>query len=156
MTVTKKILAFLPDNMRIKPKDLRLLTKIGIAVKMLKIFELHIGRDNSISHAQLFRKIFIKTETMSLADELRWEYCKKAMHMLRQRTYCFIGSRYMRGTWHYFVVKDRLDAMCYIKILDKNIKRMRTMQKRVVKAVDEKWHQLDWTATKALPRRKND
>lgn len=153
MVVSKKILQHLPDDMRIKPKDMKLLTRIGIAVKMMGIFQNHIGRDSSISHKQLFRAVFGRKETESLADELRWEYCKKAMHMLRQRTKCFIGSRFHRNSWHYFVVKDDMDAMCYIKNLDKCIARMKAMQKKVIKAVEEKWYELDWTETKAIPQK---
>lgn len=119
--ISRKLLARLPDNMRIKPKDLKLLTRIGIAVKMMGIFQHHIGRDNAISHKELFRSVFGKTETESLADELRWEYAKRAMHMLRQRTKCFVGSEFRRNAWCYFVVKDDVDAMCYIKNLDKSI-----------------------------------
>lgn len=155
MPLTKSLIEKLAKGdvrMRIPNKDLKRLTRINIALKMMDIFKKHIGRSNSISHAALFRRVFGKTETDSLADELRWEYCKKAMHLLRQRTKCFIGSVRERGTWHYFVVRDREDAQCYIDILENNIKRMRIMQQRVGKAVREEWHRVDWSQDiKQLP-----
>jgi hypothetical protein len=110
----------------------------------MEIFPEHIGVKNAISKTDLFRKVFQRQFTMSLADELRWEYCKRAMHLLRQRTKCFIGSRRGNVEWEYFVIKDSYDAEYYIDNLNKNIARMRQMQKKAMKAVDEEWYQLDW------------
>jgi hypothetical protein len=138
---------------RITQKDvqaMKRLTKVNIAYKMTKIFKDHIGRDNAVSHHVLFRRVFGKSDTGHLADELRWFYAKQAMHFLRQRTKCFIGSKYENGTWKYFVIKDFDDAKHYVDILDNNIKRMRAMQHKAVKAARDQWYKLDWENDRAL------
>ena len=124
--------------------EMKRLTKANLGMKMLNIFSKHIGSGNAISRGQLFKQLFGRTEEPSLADELRWDYAKKAMHLLRQRTKCFVGSMRENGVWKYFVIKDNKDAQYYIDILDKNIKRMKVMQKKAKKAVDQKWYSLDW------------
>lgn len=124
--------------------QMKLLTTANIAQKLLHIFKKHIGEENSISHMQLFRKIFGRAEEITLADDLRWEYVKRAMHMCRQRTKCFIGHKYERGVWKYFVVSDLNDAQYFVTTLEKNIKRMRAMQQKALKSVRDKWYKLDW------------
>ncbi len=84
--------------------QIKLLTTANIAYKLLHIFRRHIGEDRAISHRQLFRAVFGRGEEITLADDLRWEYVKRAMHMCRQRTKCFIGHKCERGVWKYFVV----------------------------------------------------
>lgn len=126
--------------------QMKSLTINNLAFKMLHTFSKHIGEENSISRPALFRKIFGRVEEPSLADELRWDYVKRAMHRMRQRTKCFVGSRYVRGLWRYFVIKDTTDAQYYVDTLEKNIKRMRAMQIKAVKAANEKWCDMDWIA----------
>jgi len=48
--------------------------------------------------------------------------------------------------WKYFVIRTNTDANYYIDTLERNIKRMRVMQRKARKSVEEKWHRLDWTA----------
>lgn len=124
--------------------EIKLLTSSNIAYKLLYIFSKHIGEHNSISRGQLFKSIFGRNEEITLADELRWDFVKTAMRLCRQRTKCFIGSRYDRGIWKYFVVETFEDAQYYCNTLEKNIRRMRSMQQKVMKSVREKWHRLDW------------
>lgn len=124
--------------------EIKLLTSANIAYKLLGIFSNHIGADNAISRGKLFRKIFNRSEEITLADELRWDFVKRAMHLCRQRTKCFIGSRYDGGLWKYFVVESFSDAQYYCNTLEKNISRMRAMQQKAMKAVRQKWYRLDW------------
>lgn len=124
--------------------EIKLLTSANIAYKLLNIFQKHIGEHNSISRRELFRKIFGRAEEISLADELRWDFVKRAMHLCRQRTKCFIGSRYDRGIWKYFVIESFIDAQYYCNTLEKNIKRMRVMQQKAMRAIRQKWYKLDW------------
>ncbi len=121
-------------------KDMKKMTVMNISFKLLSVFEGHIGQQNEITRSALFRRVYRHTMSPGLEDEIRWDYVKKGMHLLRQRTKCFIVSRYERGALRYFVVKDVYDARCYIDVLDKNIRRMKVMQKKVMKAVGEKWH----------------
>lgn len=124
--------------------EIKLLTSANIAFKLLQIFNRHIGEHNSISRRELFKKIFGRSEEISLADELRWDFVKRAMHLCRQRTKCFIGSRYDRGIWKYFVVESFTDAQYYCNTLEKNISRMRAMQQKAMKAVRQKWYAVNW------------
>ena len=124
--------------------EMKRLTTANLAFRILKIMEKCIGTENEISRGNIFKKIFSRNEEVTLADELRWEYVKKAMHMCRQRTKCFIGSRYFRGTWRYFVVETMDDAQYYITTLNKNIQRMEMMKKKVVASVRGKWSTINW------------
>lgn len=135
------------SNEKLKPLSravMQSLTVKNIALKVLPIFKNHIGRDNAITRGQLFKRLFKRNELDTLEDWLRFEFVKKAMHLCRQRTKCFIGSRHEHGVWNYFVVNSERDAQYYVDILNKNIKRMRVMQQRAVKAGREKWGEKDW------------
>ncbi|KKK54812.1 hypothetical protein LCGC14_3080950, partial [marine sediment metagenome] len=92
----------------------------------------------------LFRVVFGRGEEITLADDLRWDYVKRAMHMCRQRTKCFIGHKFERGVWKYFVVEDFTDAKYYVNTLERNIGRMRAMQQKAMLSVRQKWYRLDW------------
>ena len=140
----KKALAMIPNRKQLQ--QLKRLTVTNIGMKLLNIFTNHIGSENAISRAALFRKVFGRAELPSLADEFRWDYVKRAMHLVRQRTKCFIGSMRERSTWKYFVLRTQSDAQHYIDTLERNIKRMRVMQRKATKSVEEKWHRLDWKA----------
>lgn len=131
----------------ITKKDLaqmKLLTTASISYKLLHIFRRHIGEYNAISHNELFRKVFGRSEEITLADDLRWEYVKRAMHFCRQRTKCFIGHKYEHGVWKYFVVEDFKDAKYFCNTLEKNIGRMRAMQQKAMKSIRQKWSKIDW------------
>ena len=134
--------------------DLKKLTTNNIALKLMKIFEKHIGNQNAITRGQLFKRIFGRREEISLVDKLRWDYVKKAMHLLRSRTKCFIGSKRENGIWKYFVLETEEDAMFYIDNLERNIKRMRIMQRKAMKATQEKWHRIDWLKEHKIQRLK--
>jgi len=126
--------------------NLKILRVKSIAFVIAQIFPKHIGENNGISKSKLFKQIFGQEDEGTLADELRWDYTKRAMHFLRQRTKCFISSKYDKITneWYYFVIKNLSDAQCYIDTLNKNIKRMRIMQKRAMTAVEQGWYRENW------------
>jgi hypothetical protein len=126
------------------------LTTNNIANLMMTIMKSHVGRDEAISREDLFQTIFKRPEKQTLEDWVRWEFVKKAMHLCRQRTRCFIASEQTDRNWYYFVVKDANDADKYTKVLEKNITRMRAMQERAYKAAEEEWHKENWV----LPGRK--
>ncbi len=116
-----------------------------IAASLLNIMKTHIGSENAITRRALFYKIFKKKEDAnSLEDYLRWDFAKKAMHLCRRKTKCFIASRYVNKSWVYFVVADDYDADFYVETLERNIKAMRAMQRKVRKSVRENWSQLNW------------
>ncbi len=125
-------------------RRMRSLTVKNIALSLMDIFEEHIGGNDSISKSVLFKTLFGHHDNGGLADELRWSYAKKGMHFLRIKTKCFIASECRGGQWFYFVIKTKGDAQSYIDNLENNIKRMRTMQKKAMKAADENWHKINW------------
>jgi len=65
----KKALAMIPNRKQLQ--QLKRLTVANLAMKLLKIFEHHIGAEKAISRAALFRKVFGRGEEPSLADEFR-------------------------------------------------------------------------------------
>ena len=134
-------------NQTLKKDDLqkiKLLTTVNIATKLLSIFKKHIGERNAISRGNLFKKVFGRMEEVSLADELRWDYVKRAMHLCRRQTKCFIGNKFDGGIFYFFVIKDDIDAQYYIEGLNKNIKAMRSAQRRAADSVRKKWYNLNW------------
>lgn len=122
------------------------LTVKNIGLNLMNIFADHIGGSEAINKSKLFKLLFGHFDSGGLADELRWVYAKKGMHFLRQRTKCFIASECRGNKWFYFVIKTKGDARAYIDVLENNIKRMRTMQRKAVRAADENWHKIDWKA----------
>lgn len=124
--------------------QMKLLTTASISYKLLHIFRRHIGEYNAVSHNELFKKVFGRSEEITLADDLRWDYVKRAMHYCRQRTKCFIGHKFENGVWKYFVVEDFSDAKYYCDTLERNIGRMRAMQQKALKSIRQKWYEIDW------------
>lgn len=129
---------------RIELNNMKLLTTANIGMKLLCIFKNHIGNENSISRGMLFKKVFGREENVSLADELRWDYVKRAMHLCRKQTKCFIGSNNIAGVWFFFVLKDEQDAQYYIDNLERNIKAMRYAQRMATKSVENQHYKLNW------------
>ena len=124
--------------------QMKLLTTANIAYKLLGIFQHHIGEYKAVTHRALFHKVFGRGEEITLADDLRWDYVKRAMHLCRQRTKCFIGHKFEGGVWKYFVVEDFTDAKYFVNTLERGIGRMRAMQQKAMRSVRQKWYRLDW------------
>ena len=120
------------------------LTTKSIAGVLTSIMRTHIGFHEAITRKQLFKKLFKKDEEDTLSDWVRWEFAKKAMHHCRQRTQCFISSKFEDETWKYFVIKDYDDAQYYIDKLNRNIASMERMKERAWKAAEEQWWRKDW------------
>lgn len=134
---------------QLKPLSKKMFDKLTIPnlmVRLMEIFKDHIGHKKWISKNDLFKEIFKRYPQDSLEDWVRWQYVKQAMHRCRTRTKCFISSKYYDDTrtWNYFVVKTEVDAQAYINTLERSIKKMRFMQKHVMKSVKERWHSQKW------------
>lgn len=129
-----------------RQKVLSTLTIQNLSIKLLNIFSKHIGSKKAISKDKLFFKVFNKKYEHNYIDEFRFIYVRRAMHNLRKKSKCFIGSRNVQGDWHYFVLKDMNDANYYIDNLNNNIKRMRIMQRKAKHSVDNNWSKLNWIA----------
>jgi len=129
-----------------------------IVNKLLKIMKQHIGEENSISRNQLFKSVYgVPVENVSALQEwMLFELIKKAMHLCRQRTKCFIVSRQMTqqfgkryGTWYYWVAKDGTDYIVFSDNMNRNIVAMKKMVEKCDKAVRNRWYQQEWSfATK--------
>jgi hypothetical protein len=150
---TKQLIALTVG--RDKLNEVKLLTTINIAYEILKIMRKHIGNENAISRSALFKRVFGRDEEITLSDELRWDYVKKAMRLCRTRTRCFIGNMCdPNGVWKFFVLKTTQDARYYIDGLERNIKAMRYMQVQALKSVERKDWEKDWLENRKLLQRK--
>lgn len=121
----------------------RMVSTRVIAAEIMKLMKNHIGLQDSISKSQLFKRLFnVAYDDKRLDHWMLWEFSKRAMHLLRRDSNCFVASILdeINHEYYYFVVKDGIDADIYINTLENSIKRMRSMQRRVIKAVDEKWY----------------
>lgn len=122
----------------------RRLTVNNIAETLLLTFRNHVGRSDAISRAKLYKHLFKRPYNDTLADFVRWDFVGKALHILRQRSNCFITCE-LRGTeFYYFVVSTDQEAEIYVNRLENSIKKMRSMQKRAVRSVEERWYEQQW------------
>jgi hypothetical protein len=118
----------------------------AITERLFVVMRDHIGQDNSIERAKLFKKVFqVSDEDISvLHREALFSFLKRAMHTCRQRTKCFITSYKLNGEYLYFVVKDENDADVYRQNAERTAKQLRAMTRRAFKAAKENWHKLEW------------
>jgi hypothetical protein len=121
-----------------------ILSREDIVEKMKKIFRNHIGRDNAITKAKLFKLVFGEP---SLYDPyelwFQWDRMRKAMNWLRRTTKYFVVSKIddeHPSIWLYFVVKDDIDAEYYKNMLTNTKKKINYMMARCDKAVEEKFY----------------
>jgi len=126
-------------------EEFKKLTITNIAKELIVIFKDHIGKKKSITKASLFKEVFNRHYSPTLADELRLDYLGKAMHSIRKNTKCFIGSYHEDGEWNYYVLKTKGDADDYSMLLNNYISKIKTMQNRAHKAVELKWYKQKWT-----------
>jgi len=126
------------------------LTIKNIARELLVIFKDHIGQEKEIDRTLLYRELFGRKYRKTLADELRWDYTRMAMNMLRKRSNCFIGQRIVDDKYTYFVLKNNNDLERYEKVIKNAIKKMLILKKRAKVSVTERWYQQEWI----LPGRK--
>ena len=135
-------------------KKIAILTNIReIIQKLLVIMKKHIGEENKISHYQLFIKVYgLHPEDVSdLQEWVMWEFIKRALHSMRQRTKCFVISkqiptgRFSRGgIWNYWVANNWDDFSVYQNNIERNVLAMRRMVKKCEKSVREKWSEQVW------------
>jgi len=118
----------------------------AIVERLFVVMRNHIGQDNSIERAKLFKKVFhVNDEDVTLLHrEALYSFLKRGMHRCRSRTKCFITNYKLNGEYLYFVVKDDYDADVYRQNADRTIKQLRAMTKRAFKASKEDWHNLEW------------
>lgn len=123
----------------------KVMTIKNIMYVVATVMKNHKGLDNAISSDDLFKKVYLSERKLDYVDDFRWDYIRKAMHRLRQKTKLFIANtKNESGTYSYFVPTNEEEAQYYIDRLENNIKRMRTMQRKALKSVYEEWHKLDW------------
>lgn len=117
-----------------------------IAMKLLIVMKEHIGEKKAISQQDLFAEIYNKEyNAKSVEDWLRWDFIKQAMRLCRKHTYCFIVYTKTNSSIYFYVVKDKSDVREFIKFTTTNINKIKEMQQRCYKAVEEKWHLKDWS-----------
>jgi hypothetical protein len=118
----------------------------GLAGRILRIMVDHKGRENAITDAQLFKKLFGQEMDLehNFAHWSWWEFAKKAMKYCRNNTKCFIAMVRDGREMSYCVVKKEEDLQDYADYLHQNIVRMKIMIKKGETAIEEKWYKLDW------------
>ncbi len=120
-----------------KPKTISELSK-----RIKEVMVKHIGERKGIEKLELFSKIFGNPDKY---NEIQvwwlWDKIRKQMNWLRRTSNCFIASRQaVPGIWKYFVIKCYRDANFYIDNLNRNMKKMKSMQKKAAKYTEDgKW-----------------
>lgn len=129
----------------LKLKDSTKLTPMNCAHALIRVMPEHIGKDNAISKKTLYRKMFGQSfDTQQLEDWLRWEYIKRGLHLLRQRSNCFVVSMILRDNLSFFVLKTQQEAKGYIDYCENIKDQLAIMQKRAKMAVENRWYKQDW------------
>jgi hypothetical protein len=127
-------------------KEVRAISTRKIAERLMMIMTDHVGYTNAVTKQSLFRKIFVRDyNDNNSACWMLWEFTKKAMHLLRSQSNCFIANtRNKADEYVFFVVSNDYDANLYVNQLENCIKNMRIMQKRVQRSVKEEWSRQTW------------
>lgn len=112
-----------------------------VAELLLEKFMDHIGPKNSVTRDELFRWVYgHRYNPNSLADYYCSDVLRRAMHLARAKTNCFITiSRDVDDNYIYYIPQTENDIQGYIGILDQNISRMNKMKARARRAVKERW-----------------
>jgi len=125
--------------------DMKLYTVKKIAEKLIMLMEKHIGEDDAISKRRLFSTLFRESyDHNNLKHFVQWEFTKRAMHMLRTKTKCFVISKYDDKGFSYFVPTSDEQSQSYINTMNKNIRAMTAMKKRIKRSIDERWFSEEW------------
>jgi len=133
------------NEMKLSHLKRKIMTINNLMYVVAKIMEKHIGLDNAIDGDVLFEQVYGRPRKPDYVDDFRWDYVRKAMHKLRQKTKLFIANtRSEYGNHIYFVPTSEDEAQYYVDRLENSIKSMRLMQKKARKSVNEKWYKLDW------------
>lgn len=108
---------------------------------LLEKFMDHIGSKNAITRDELFRWVYgHRYNPNNLADYYCSDVLRRAMHLARVKTNCFITiSKTVDDTYVYYIPQTESDIQGYIGILDQNISRMNKMKLRARRAVNERW-----------------
>jgi hypothetical protein len=134
---------------KVRGAELRQTTTVRIAYALMEVLQSHVGRQAAITQQDLFKQLYgHKYNEDNLADYLRWDFTKKAMHMLRQRSNCFVVANREDSNgvkvWKYFVIQDETDAELYRQMLEGCVKRMRSMQRRAFVSAQQQWYRQQW------------
>ena len=127
-----------------------------IVKKLIVIMKSHIGQENKISKLNLFKKVYNTNpeDVSELKEWIMFEFIKRAMHRMRQRTKCFIVSKPFpvskfsskgQGIWHYWVACDMSDYDVYRGNINRNIKAMKNMVRKCERSVANEWYKEDWS-----------
>ena len=98
----------------------------------------HIGMENAISSAQLFKKVYqVNPEDVEFYKRyFLWKIILKIMRSMRKENEVYIVNK----SDHIFVLKSQDECKQYNNFLEKNIKGLRSSQRRAKAWVDnESW-----------------
>ena len=105
------------------------------------IMSAHIGHRNSITRAEMFKKLFgHKQRPNDLADYFRSITLSKVCTALKKHSFCFICKHKTKEGHEYFVAKTSSDVKIHKQYTDKRKKGLDHLHARCEKAVAEKWY----------------
>jgi hypothetical protein len=132
------------NELQVKQKNIRDITGeqgvLYVSRKIIALMSKHIGRDNAISKRNVFKHFFGSPENYNQYQQAYlWQKLLAVMGYVRRKTKCFIVGEHKATDYYFFVAKTQTDANIYIKRAEDSINGLKGMQKRVQRAVDEKW-----------------
>jgi len=130
----------------VKGKDgMRRTVAMAIAQGLLTLMRSHIGRKKAIGKPALFQAVYAEPyDPESYEHFAKWDYVKRAMHVLRARSNCFVIGECTEQGWTYFVVSSETEAGTYVTAVEHNVRGLRKLQKRAVVAAKQQWHTKEW------------
>ncbi len=116
-------------------------TEKEIRERLKKTFKFHIGKENSISPAEIMLEVFkISDEQFSNWHPYKisfwWEVVKKVLRGMRREMELFVINRGGK----YFVLSNEEESKYYKDMLTRDIKNMKESMKRADKWVAEKMY----------------
>lgn len=140
-------------EIEVRTKTTGVMTANQLRSSVTKALIDHVGRDNYVTQAELFRKVYGDPGQYSDVEiYFLWERIRRAMHELRKESYCFVISKRVGNSRGYFVIKDKEDADIYKTEQANNIRKALNLIEKAYKAVEEKhWEKLQLGQDVSLP-----
>jgi hypothetical protein len=130
----------LPENIK---KGVKLTNK-NVALVLADVLALHIGKQNAITKEKLFYKVYRKPYRKGYLQEFLWDYIRKGLHYLRNKSFCFpIIDRTGRETLVY-IPRREAEYKVYDDHLEECKKRIELMQQKAEIAQSQGWHRKSW------------
>ena len=129
-------------NQKIKLKGVKEKVKtVTLYEKLKTIFRQHVGKGNSLTAAQLYRKVYGYDQATRSEKYFRWKAVLIALSMLRRKDKMFTVHYWTDKGLHYYVLHNTNELKEYDTYVTNRINGWKRVRVRAQKAVDQKWHQ---------------